>query len=337
MDEITVLREAFDPDATPSPAARERARSALLSRMDAPVRATRSRHWRLRVPIAISVATATAVVAAVAVTDHGGTAPAGPAARQESTQAGSPQVDRPAAVPYLRPVSAAQYLENAAWSAERQTWADPDPKQFMYVETSELRNPRGYENRYPNGSLVPGKAKYRKVQVWTRVDGQIQGTMRKGGIEVFEQNKDGVVFSHLDWSHVVALTTPDKVRTFAEHPKGPIWVEPSALIGQYVVPPAVQAAIFRYLAQEPGMKVNLDAVNIDGRPAIGMGRILEGYLSQELLFDKETYRLIGERLIAVRDEVKDFDDGTAVTRKGDVLRQVIYNKMIIVDALGDTE
>nr|BFE74210.1 hypothetical protein GCM10020092_075110 [Actinoplanes digitatis] len=162
MDEITVLRESFDPDAAPSPAARERARTALQHRMNAPGGAGRSRHWRLRVPIAISVATATAVVAAIAVTDRGGTAPAGPAGRQESTQAGSPTGGRTAAMPYLRPVSAAQYLENAAWSAERQIWTDPDPEQFMYVETRELRNPRGYENKYPNGTLVPGKAKYRK-------------------------------------------------------------------------------------------------------------------------------------------------------------------------------
>nr|BFE74209.1 hypothetical protein GCM10020092_075100 [Actinoplanes digitatis] len=98
----------------------------------------------------------------------------------------------------------------------------------------------------------------------------------------------------------------------------------------------MQAAVFRYLAREPGMKVNLSAVNIDGRPAIGMGRILEGYLSQELLFDKETYRLIGERLIAVSGKVRTADDGTVVTREGDLLRQVIYQRMTIVDRLGDT-
>ena len=107
-----------------------------------------------------------------------------------------------------------------------------------------------------------------------------------------------------------------------------------AFIGQYVLPPNVQAAIFRHLAQEPGMTINPDAMNIDGRPAIGLGRITEGYLSQELLFDKQTYALIGERLISIKDRVT---HGAAIRRKGDVYRQVIYSKMIIVDQAGDVE
>jgi hypothetical protein len=107
-------------------------------------------------------------------------------------------------------------------------------------------------------------------------------------------------------------------------------------IGQYVLPPKVQAAIFRHLAQEPGMTINPDALNIDGRPAIGLGRILEGYLSQELLFDKQTYAFIGERLVAIQDHVTHGNDGDAVSHKSDVDRQAIYSKMIIVDRPGDT-
>ena len=83
------------------------------------------------------------------------------------------------------------------------------------------------------------------------------------------------------------------------------------------------------------MKVNPDAVNLDGHPAIGLGRIVEGYLSQELLFDKQTYALIGERQIAVADHVNRGDDGTSYTHKGDLFRQVIYRKMTIVDQPGD--
>ncbi|MEU4222614.1 hypothetical protein, partial [Actinoplanes sp. NPDC026623] len=283
---------------------------------------------RLRGSLAVGVATLAAAVAAFAVVDRDGVTPAPPAVRQSDAPT--------AALPYLRPVSAAQYLENAAWSAERREWIDPNPKLFMYVETRELRNPRGYESRYPNGRLVPGRAKYRRIQVWNRIDGQVQATRSSGRYEVLRQGENGVMWAYLDWSRIAELTTPEKVRAYAEHPKGPVWVEPSALVGQYVLPPVIQAAFFRYFAQEPGMKINPDAVSIDGRPAIGMGRILEGYLSQELLFDKETYELIGDRLIAVDDETKEFDDGASVTRKGDLLRQVIYTKMAIVDKLGDT-
>ena len=113
-------------------------------------------------------------------------------------------------------------------------------------------------------------------------------------------------------------------------------VDLDSFIGQYVVPPNVQAAIYRHLAQAPGMTINPDAVNIDGRPAVGLGRTIEGYLSQELLFDKQTYQFIGERMVAIKDHVTHGDDGDLVSHRGDVYRQVIYSKMVIVDRPGDT-
>ncbi|WP_189330134.1 CU044_5270 family protein [Actinoplanes ianthinogenes] len=330
MDEISMLRETFDPDTAPSPEAEQRARAALHDRIAAAGRVRRRWRLRMRFPIAIGVAGAAAVAAAFVITGHGGVvtpAVPTPAVRQE-------QGDSPvAAMPFLKPVSAAQYLENAAWTVERQPWIDPEPGQYMYIETRELRNPAGYENKYPNGSLIPGKAKYRTIQDWNRVDGKVWArTLNTGKIVVDRWGKNGVYWDRFAWSELRGLTTPEKVRHFIDHPSGNFGQSPDALIGQYVLPPKVEAAFFRYLAQQPGMKLNPDAVNIDGRPAIGLGRIEEGYLSQELLFDKETYRLIGDRLVAIADE----KGGPDATRKGDVLRQVIYTKKVIVDKLYDT-
>jgi hypothetical protein len=329
MDEISILRDTFDADATPSAIAEQQARAALLNRMTAPSAPKPRRSWRLRIPIAVGIATAAAVVAAFAVTRLGGTAPAAP----DVVQGAGPAV---AALPYLRPVNAAQYFENAAWSAERKQWVDPSPTQFMYVETLELRNQPAYERKYPNGALLRGKAQYRKVQVWNRIDGQVQADMRNGKLEVRQQGQNRGFWAFVPWSQIVKLTTPEKVAYYLEHPEGGVTAMPEALAGQYVLPPNVQAAIFRYLAQQPGMKVNPDAVNLDGHPAIGLGRVVEGYLSQELLFDKQTYALIGERVIAIADHVNRGDDGTSYTHKGDLYRQVIYSKMVIVDKPGDT-
>ncbi|MFI5889786.1 hypothetical protein ACIA5D_06655 [Actinoplanes sp. NPDC051513] len=326
MDEISILRGTFDPDAAPSPAAEQRARDALRDRMAPRPRAS----WRLRLPIVVGLTTSAAVVVAVAIANLGGATPvtpanpAGPGQRPDQTQAA-------ATVPYLRPANAAQVLENAAWTVEQEQWADPAPTQFMYVETQEMRNPPAYEQKAPNGALLPGKAKYRKIQTWNRIDGQVQATMRNGKLDVLQQGRDGVNFAFVPWSQVVKLTTPDAIAYYMKHPEGGVMAMPDALAGQYVLPPEVKAAIYRYLAQQPGMKVNPDAVNLDGHPAIGLGRVVEGYLSQELLFDKETYTLIGERLIAVNDE-----SGKGDGRKGDLYRQVIYRKMAIVDKLGDT-
>ena len=322
MDEISILRETFGPDPEPSPAAEQRARNALRGRM-----APRTRDsWRLRVPMVVGVATAAALVAAVAIGNAGGGTRVTPPISQQPAR-----TEAVATVPYLRPVNAAQVLENAAWTVEQEKWTDPAPTQFMYVETQEMRNPPAYEQQAPNGALLPGKAKYRKVQTWNRIDGQVHASMRKGQLDVLRQGQDGTYFAFVPWSQVVKLTTPEAVAAYLKHPEGGVMAVPDALAGQYVLPPEVKAAIFRYLAQQPGMKVNPDAVNLDGHPAIGLGRLVEGYLSQELLFDKQTYTLIGERLIAVKDE-----RGTGDGRKGDLYRQVIYRKMAIVDRAGDT-
>jgi hypothetical protein len=181
--------------------------------------------------------------------------------------------------------------------------------------------------------MVPGKASYRDFQRWERVDGQVQGTIEKGKLVVHHQGDAGGQWTALDWATISGLTTPEKVSAWVADP-GPVGMDISALVGQYVLPPAVKAAMFRYLAAQPGMKLNPDAVNLDGRPAIGLGRIEEGYLSRELLFDKQTYALVGERLIAIKDHVTQGSDEDLVSHKGDLYRQVIYRRMAIVDRAG---
>lgn len=314
MDELTMLKEAFGPDAAPTTTAETRARTALVERMR-PRRPGRHR----KTAVALAAAAAIAVTATVAVRSLG---------HEHHTAAN--------ALPFANPANVAQYFENAAWTAERRRWVDPRPDQFMYTETVELRNQRAYENKHPNDALVPGKTENRKVQQWNRVDGQVQAEMRGGRLEVIQRGGN-VTWDRLKWADISALTTPEKVANWVDHPDAAFSVEITAMIGQYVLPPKVQAAIFRYLAQQPDMRLNPDAVNIDGRPAIGLGRVLEGYLSQELLFDQQTYALIGERVVAIADHVTHGDDADLVSHKGDVYRQVIYTKMIIVNRAGDTQ
>jgi hypothetical protein len=297
---------------------------------------TEGRHRRTRfaVTAGVAVAAAAAVIAAAAVNRAGGDDHATPpkaAGRAGPTSAS-------AVLPFARPASAAEYLENAAWTAERKPWTNPRPDQFMYIETLELRNKPAYENEHPNDPIKPGLSENRKIQEWFSVDGQTQARYRNGKLVVSKRGGENgeYFFDRIAWSTITAMDTPDKVKDGVPGP-GSMGVDLDAFIGQYVLPPNVQAAIFRHLAHEPGMTINPDAVNIDGRPAIGLGRIREGYLSQELLFDKQTYAFIGERLVSIKDHVTHGDDGDAVSHTGDVHRQVIYAKMVIVDQAGDTE
>jgi hypothetical protein len=304
----------------------QRARAAPQARMSpAP-----PRRRRLRLPIAIGGAVmAAAVVAAFAVAGLGG-AGTGPGTVPDTSD-GPGSSSRP----YLRPVSAAQVLENAAWSAGKEKWTDPAPQQFMYVETREMRNQPGYERGHPNGVLVPGEARYRKVQQWQRIDGQVMASMRNGRLAVETPGRNDVNRTAAGWSTLAGLTTPEKVAAWVAE-AGPGAIRPERLAGQCALPPDVKAALLRYLAEQPGMTVDPDAVNIDGRPAIGLGRVVEGYRSQELLFDKETYALIGDREIAVADHLSRGADGTTAIHQGDLFRQVIYSKLVVVDRPGDT-
>jgi hypothetical protein len=335
MDEISTLREAFSQDEVPSQAVENRARVALHQRTTATARSVtgtgRHRRTRFAISSGVAVAAAAAVIAGVAVTRAGSQdhpTPPGAVGRAGPSSA--------SALPFPRPVSAPQYLVNAAWTAERKPWTDPRPDQFMYIETLELRNTPAYENRYPNAAIRPGLAQNRKVQAWYSVDGQIEATYQNGKLVVTTRGQNHEFFDRIPWSTITAMDSPEKVKDDVMAPVGSYGVTLDAFIGQYVVPPNVQAAIFRHLARDPGMTINPDAVNIDGHPAIGLGRILEGYLSQELLFDKQTYAFIGERLVAIKDHVTHGDDMDLVSHKGDVFRQVVYAKMIIVDHAGDT-
>jgi hypothetical protein len=324
MDEMQALRAAFGPDEVPSQAAETRARAALQRRMSAKEqRVTRIDRWRPRrllIAAGVAVAAATAATAAtvVAVVVTGG----GPA-------------QLPKELPFGQPASAAEYLENAAWTAERKPWKRPRPGQFMYIETLELRNKPAYENEHPNDPIRPELSENRRIQEWHSVDGQTRAAYEDGRLVVSKRGEGGVTWDRVAWSTITSMTGPDKVPDAVPGP-GSLAVDLDAFIGQYVVPPNVQAAIFRHLARTPGMTVNPDAVNIDGRPAVGLGRTIEGYLSQELLFDKQTYQFIGERMVAVQDHVTHGDDGDAVSHRGDVYRQVIYATMTIVDRPGDT-
>ncbi|MEV8518104.1 CU044_5270 family protein [Dactylosporangium sp. NPDC051484] len=332
MDELTVLREAFGSEDTPSADSHDKARAALLQRIDTagvnsagarPVRAGRHRRrWALRVGLTAAVAAA-AVLGAVAVENLG---------TVDDNGKGHPIVN---ALPFPQPASAAEVLENAAWAADRKPWKNPRPDQFMYNESHRLRGTPEREAREPNGPLVAGKTRVVVEQEWKRIDGRILARMDKGNLVVM--NKDeGAYFAQIPYTDLVKLTTPEKVLAWDAAPKQ-YGVVLDQLLGQYVLPPAVEAAMFRAIARGNGVRLNPVAVNIDGRPAIGLGRTIEGYLSQELLFDKATYRLIGERMVAIADHTNVGNDGTSQTHKGDVFRQVTYTASTIVNKVGDTE
>ena len=71
-----------------------------------------------------------------------------------------------------------------------------------------------------------------------------------------------------------------------------------------LLPPELEAAIFRALKQVPGVTV-MDTVDVSGRPALALGLRTASWLQEELLLDTETYAYRGERSAVVRDATID--------------------------------
>jgi hypothetical protein len=70
------------------------------------------------------------------------------------------------------------------------------------------------------------------------------------------------------------------------------------LIRDNYIRPAALAAIFRAVAHIPGVTVVHGAVSANGRRGIAVQRIYHG-ISDQLIFDPETYSVIGEREVVV--------------------------------------
>lgn len=75
------------------------------------------------------------------------------------------------------------------------------------------------------------------------------------------------------------------------------------LTGRRLMPPGLQAAAFRALAQIPGVDVVDDAVNLRGRRGIGISRRSTHIGSERvLILDRETYDYLGTRTIYLSNE-----------------------------------
>ena len=80
----------------------------------------------------------------------------------------------------------------------------------------------------------------------------------------------------------------------------------------------------------------MDAVDVAGRPAIAVARLLEGYLRTEILLDRKPYQYMGERIIVIKDHISTGTDGTTRMEKGAILNlETRTASGIIVDKPGE--
>lgn len=332
MNEIDVLQEVFGPDAAPSAQAHDRARAALLDRMSGPAPAARRQsRWTWRIAAAVTTAAAASLsVMAVenlnTVTPSISGQPAG-----TSTGASRPVLEK---LPFAKPAAASQVLENAAFTVTQKAWVNPRPDQFAYIERTQTFNDAELDAKAPNGPLVKGRTQDTRTETWVRIDGGVHAERADGGkIKVADDETQFVTHSYDELS---GLTSPEKIDSYLARPMRSGWADPSMMILQEVLPPDVEAAVFRWYARKPGVKINTDAVNLDGRPAIAVTTQVEGWIKNDLLFDPKTYQLIGLRSVVTKNHTSEALDGVTTFKKGDLLNLEIRNRAGIVDKVGDT-
>ncbi|MEV6151258.1 CU044_5270 family protein [Nonomuraea sp. NPDC052129] len=278
MNDLETLREAWDRPDPPSPAAQSAARAALMTRAARP---RPKRRWAMR---ALAVA-ASAVVIATGATVF----------QSVGGRGGQPTL--PAA-------NAQVVLARVAATVQKKDFTPPRDDQWIYTE---MRT-RSHEKGLMDKRLTPRTPLTSTIkEFWTRADGKRVGYMTGGKLMT---TNPGERTPENTYSMVAALPTdPDKL--LAEFRKihsvrggdqdDWIFLRFAVTLGQNVPPPAQEAAIFKAMAKLPGVKVNESAVDNEGRAALSVSRVSDGWLNREVLLDPSTYAFRGRRETAVAD------------------------------------
>jgi hypothetical protein len=329
-DDLKVLRSVRQRP-LPSDAARSAARAALLERATAapPAPARRFRLPRTGFRLAAVGALAVTIAAGVTVAQNlGGTDENG---------------HRHTGVPGLPagPVaSAAELVHRATVRAAAQPAGNPRPDQWTYLKERYATSSAGM-----GGALEGPPDGYVTVERWIRVDGTRRATRVNGGrIELSPPTPAGrSITPRTDYAYLQSLPTDPKAllaliyRRSGSARSGRDAAAFSAiqrLMRGSVLPPKLRAGLYGALAAIPGVHFARDVTDAAGRHGVALYRIEEGYLRTDVIIDPTTYAYLGHRDIAVRDHTSTGTDGTARSRKGQILGWSAQLTAAIVDRSG---
>jgi hypothetical protein len=334
MNDLDMLRDGWDAPPAPRDDARSAARAALLERAagarTGPVAVPAKTRRGLRLPrMGVRLAAVGVLAAAIA---------AGVTVVQ--TSGGTDEHSRPRSVlpgvPAGPVANASELLERAAVAAEGRPFTPPRPDQWIYTEF------RGRSGPTPNGPLYKDPSKVRVTRSWQRADGKQAANLRHGKIEILGMMP---TTPPSDYPTLAALPTDPQAllqRVYkdmgglgetAEGRYATAYTMLGAVLRDQVLPPKVIATIYRAIKLIPGVTL-AKGVDAAGRPALAVGRVAEGWLSQQLMLDPKTYSYLGERSIAIKNHTSRGDDGSVTSKKGDLLNLSARMQAAIVDKPG---
>ncbi|MFI6339450.1 CU044_5270 family protein [Streptomyces sp. NPDC050535] len=280
---------------------------------EAPAR-TRNR-WLRPAIAAAAVATAAAVAFVLLPASGGDAASARPPSRET--------------VALLENLALAAEHEDAPGTVRDDQWVYVDSK-VSYSQTSN-----GTKTRIPP---------LHRLESWHSVDGTVAGLYREAGRGQWSGEPDakkgerGYEVS-TNYRHLSTLPTDademyEWLRETAPEYSGQqtdqaVFVLVGDLIGEAIVPPEVNAALYRAVERIPGVTVIDDAVDAAGRPGVAIARDDPDNPSRdEWIFDKKTHEYLGERSVAT-------SDWPGGVKKGDVTSNTAILDRAVVDRAGE--
>jgi hypothetical protein len=298
MNDLEILQDAWSPPEAPSHASHAEARAALLARADGdPGRTPAGR--RLRLPrigarrvavgaLALALAAGVTVVQSVGGTDSHG--------RPRSILPG---------VSGARVANAAEALERAAIAAEARTALTPRPNQWIFTKERV-------------SFLTPGPSKGHVNYGWGRVDGKGTAFLDEHGKLRFRPVPKPPTGRHArklppePWTYPTLTTLPTDpdalLRWVRRSSGGSDWAAEAfdqftAILRRGgLVPPKLEAAVFRAMKRLPGVKLVRNGTPAAGHATLAVGRT-NGSLYEEVLLDRKTFAYRGELSQLVKEDV----------------------------------
>jgi hypothetical protein len=234
--------------------------------------------------------------------------------------------------------NAAEALERAATAAESRAFTPPRPDQWIYTESRRRNSVK------PGGVALGGPYRTVVVRHWKSADGKRMASSVDGAKLTFVGMMPGSMPPG-DYPSLAALPTdPDALLRWVYKDMGGLGSTAegryetaygmlTAILRDNVLPPKQEAATYRALKMIPGVTL-VEKVDAAGRPAIGLGRVAEGWVHKEVLLDPKTYTYLGERIITIKDHRIDGLDLKATIKKGTLQLLEVRLNAGIVDQAG---
>jgi hypothetical protein len=220
------------------------------------------------------------------------------------------------------PVASAEVLERAAVAAEKQPFTPPRDDQWIYIEEkvsgtdyAAPETDRQWHRADGGGAAwidETGKLRVQMMDPPTRRSGRPipdpLGSYK--ALAALPTDPDAL----LRWADSLHMTNGNSSHGAV------LYLLFLHIVRENVLPPNLQAAIFRAMERIPGVTVD-STIDVLGRPAYALGQT-DDWLHEELLVDKDTYAYRGTRSTVVKDATIDpskAGNSTGKVQKGHVV------------------